>query len=693
MGEGAGEAATGARFGPWRRELRAFLELFALTGVAVTQPALDLLSKNAGLFITLRTSAIATVALVLIIVFVPAAVLWAVESLIGAALPRVRPYVHALFAVGIVTVIAIEVLKKQTALPTYQLLAVAAPIGLIAGLLVFRVEVARMFLRYLAFAPFIFAVLFLFSSPVTSVVFDSGTAPAKNLHIGKPKRVVMIVMDEFPLESLLDGTGHVDASLFPNFAQLASGSTWFRNDTTVAPYTHEAVPAILTGDYPEGDYTPPVAAEYPHNLFTLLGGSYRMNVHESITRLCPTGTCTQAGISSANGNRFTQLLHTTYSLWEEFASPKRTATTLNVGSDELDPHPLATGAEFVKSLQPGNGRELDFLHVLLPHQPWHLRVTGQDDGQPSPPKGMYLGLAWNNPWAALSGRQRHLLQLQAADRLLGDVIAKLKRIGAYDQSLIVVTADHGVAFSSQSSIRGVSKTNSSQILWTPMFFRLPGQTAGVVDDHAVKSIDILPTIADVLDTRLPWKVDGESMLRPDTRASTDARLFHWNLNELKPPPGSEYLTFPDAPGFAETLAGRASDATGPPDLRLYKIGPYGDLVGRPAAPLVSTTTPTVTGTLEHPSEFDDVHPTAASIPWTFVQGTLNTPKTGVPLVVAVNGVIAGVAESEQTNAFAATAEFWSTLPPQMFRRGGNQVVVYQVTGTPGAPHLVEVAAS
>jgi hypothetical protein len=63
----------------------------------------------------------------------------------------------------------------------------------------------------------------------------------------------------------------------------------------------------------------------------------------------------------------------------------------------------------------------------------------------------------------------------------------------------------------------------------------------------------------------------------------------------------------------------------------------------------------------------------------------------MPLVVAVNGVIAGVAQSEQANAFAPTADFWSTLPPQAFRRGRNDVVVYQVTGTPASPHLVKVA--
>ena len=63
------------------------------------------------------------------------------------------------------------------------------------------------------------------------------------------------------------------------------------------------------------------------------------------------------------------------------------------------------------------------------------------------------------------------------------------------------------------------------------------------------------------------------------------RVFDWTLNQIHPPPGQSFLTFPES-GFASALAGRASTATGAPDLRLYRVGPYGGLIGRPAKPLV-----------------------------------------------------------------------------------------------------------
>lgn len=687
MGEAAPAAPAWTRFGPWRREVRAYLELLALTGVAVAQPTFDLLGKNTGVFIALRTTGLETIALAVLVVLVPPTALWLVEVLIGLLVARIRPAVHAALGGFIVAVIAIEVLKKQTSLTSPRLVELAVPVGVLGGLLILRFQLVRLWLRYLALAPAAFALLFLLASPVTGVVFERGhgTAAAAAVHVGRPARVVMIVLDEMPTESLLDGTGHVDASLFPQFAALASDSTWFRNDTTVAPYTEEAVPAVLTGDEPEGDFKPPVTADYPHNLFTLLGGAYRMNVHESITRLCPSSICAQATAMHQSETGFRALVDATSTIWREFASPHRTVSGLQTGAAELDRDPFGTADRFVRSIRPGNGPELDFLHILLPHQPWHLRGDGQDDDGFETAPGLYHDLAWSSAWSAATGRQRHLLQVQATDRVLGQVVAKLRRIGAYDHSLVVVTADHGVAFTAHHAVRGVAPENYPQILWTPMFVHRPGQTTGAVDDHPVRSVDIVPTIADVLDVRLPWKVDGRSMFAPATNRGSP-HVLQWDVNEVRPPAGSEFVAFPGDAGFASVLDARASATGGDPDLRLYRIGAFGDLVGRPAAPLVHGAT-AVSATIDDRARFDHVHPRARSIPWTFVHGTYDLARDGIPLAIVVNGIVASVTETSMLDPRATRAAYWATLPPQLFRAGPNRVEIDAIVGTPGAPAL------
>ena len=116
--------------------------------------------------------------------------------------------------------------------------------------------------------------------------------------------------------------------------------------------------------------------------------------------------------------------------------------------------------------------------------------------------------------------QRHLLQLGYTDRLLGRLIARLEETGLWDEALVVVTADHGVSFRvGQSDRRAVTAENVEDIAPIPLFVKAPGQDRGRVTTGPVQTIDVLPTIADALGVRLPWKVDG----RPAEQAQETAR--------------------------------------------------------------------------------------------------------------------------------------------------------------------------
>ena len=60
----------------------------------------------------------------------------------------------------------------------------------------------------------------------------------------------------------------------------------------------------------------------------------------------------------------------------------------------------------------------------------------------------------------------------------------------------------------------------------PLFVRSPGQAAGAIDPRRAETIDIVPTVADVLGVSLPagWDLPGSS-LRED--AAPDDRTRHW----------------------------------------------------------------------------------------------------------------------------------------------------------------------
>src|SRR3954470_14974282 len=109
--------------------------------------------------------------------------------------------------------------------------------------------------------------------------------------------VVLIAFDAFRVTLLEDADGNIDASRFPYLAALARDATWYRHATTAHENTIYSVPAILDGRAPRPG-TRPTLASHPQNLFTLLGGDHRMNVHEEATQMCPTSLCGRYG--SAN---------------------------------------------------------------------------------------------------------------------------------------------------------------------------------------------------------------------------------------------------------------------------------------------------------------------------------------------------------------------------------------------------------
>jgi hypothetical protein len=190
------------------------------------------------------------------------------------------------------------------------------------------------------------------------------------------------------------------------------------------------------------------------------------------------------------------------------------------------------------------------------------------------------------------------------------------------------------------------------------------------------SIDVLPTMADVLGVKIPWKVDGRSASgRPRPPGP---------LTIMRNDIGFEgrRQTFDGPAGFAKVLRARAAPPGGDPALRVYRIGRYGGLVGRPAAPLVSGARPR-RGTLSTPGSWNDVDPSSDSVPWTTATGTVTGVKEGT-VAVAVNGRIAGLAD------VTAGGRYDAMLAPTLFRAGKNDVTAFLVTGLPRSASLLPV---
>jgi hypothetical protein len=293
---------------------------------------------------------------------------------------------------------------------------------------------------------------------------------------------------------------------------------------------------------------------------------------------------------------------------------------------------------------------------------------------------------WPDEGAALAARQRHLLQLQATDELVGTIVDKLRRIGAYHDSLIVLAADHGVAFTAGVNQRVVSSANWQQILWVPLFVKAPRQAAGVVDDRRATLVDVLPTMAETLGVRLPWRIDGRSLLGPP-RPDGNRRVYRWTEQDASS--NGPYQEFDGPTGFAAVRRAAASTAGGDPALRLYRIGPYGALVGRRVTSLLDPSAPASVGRISDRRAFQRVDAGGRDISWAYVHGSVRAaPDQAV--AVAVNGVIAGMATIVPAPPDAPRRLYSATLAPQLFVDGRNDVRLYLVSGSPSDPRLVPV---
>ncbi|MBN2377430.1 MAG: tetratricopeptide repeat protein [Sedimentisphaerales bacterium] len=126
-----------------------------------------------------------------------------------------------------------------------------------------------------------------------------------------------------------------------------------------------------------------------------------------------------------------------------------------------------------------------FLHYYDPHNPYH------------PPE----------PFSQTYSKDLYAGEIAYVDHCIGQVIEKLKKLGLYDSTLIIVTGDHGEMLGEHNeSTHGYFIYQSA--LKVPLIFTLPGWKTPTRVKDMVGLIDIVPTICSLLDIENPPKVQG-----------------------------------------------------------------------------------------------------------------------------------------------------------------------------------------
>ena len=498
---------------------RAFA-IAGLCGLAFAQPLLGAL--GAGFFIAQRARPLDLVALALILAVVPAAIVLAIEEVAGLLKPWLLRFVH-LLAVGVLGALAVSQLLVSN-LQWGPRSAVGLAAGILLAVAYWRWAAIRSFSSALAIAPVMSIVWFLVLAPTASVVFPHRAQVRANAAGRAKTPVVVVVFDELPVNTLTRSDGHFDRRLFPNFARFARRSTWFPYATSPHVVTQQAVPAIFTGRVSPPD-SQPAEWDHPDSLFTLLGSRYRLNVSEPYTQVCPRSLC-----PDPPGERFPQRLEALIDNTGRVAGrrylPGRFAKRLAPIEDWQDDLERQVAA-FIRDLRPGPRPSLNVLHVVLPHQPFNYLPDGrQYPTDFEPVEGLDEdGTLTRQTWPVVQRYQRHVLQAQYADRVLGRVVHRLKATGLWDRSLVALAADHGLSIRPGQPLREHPTRESFQdVMSVPLLFKVPGQQHPEVSRRFVRTLDLAPTIAAALGVRLPWKVDGHSLFSRSSDQQTSFPL-------------------------------------------------------------------------------------------------------------------------------------------------------------------------
>jgi hypothetical protein len=567
------------------------------------------------------------------------------------------------------------------------MLALSLVAGAALTLFVIKTRGGTLLASYLAVVNLVFVGSFLLFSPTAELVAGDGSPDIGDVHVPPLHApVIVVVLDELPAATIMRGDGTINADRYPGFAELAAVSTWFRNASSPHPHTPQAVPAILSGKVTNGSDLP-TYGDHPENLFTLLGRDVPVHRYEAVTDLCPPDICVaQSHQPLRQALEDASIVYGHRILPEELRDGlpaiDRSWGAYGSDSDTTDDRP-ATGEDLTDALYAkwralgaeeksvrGQARVLaeslgaitaepsvHMVHVSLPHRPWTLSRSGI--ALSYTPRAASDPAAQTTEFRSRLAYQLHSMQVGAVDAVIGDLVERLRAMPSWKDTLLVVTADHGYSLTPPDLGRAVTERNAEEVYRMPLFVKAPGQVDGEVVDDTAMTIDVLPSIVDLLDAEVDWDFDGHS-LYDGSKPHTAPRVS------------------PDVGPVLAIAAARAEQFHGDDWIGLAAVGANGDLVGRDVDELTAGPPSELRAELDQADLLKQL-PTADGTGPFVLTGTVTgqTESDDAPedLVVAINGTLAGIVGDFQPSGGGWT---FTGYVADLYQEGRNEVRLYEV---------------
>jgi arylsulfatase A-like enzyme len=323
-----------------------------------------------------------------------------------------------------------------------------------------------------------------------------------------PKNLVFILVDTLRPDHL--GYAGYERETTPNIDKIAAESVAFMDTYAPSPHTPRSIPPLFFSRYPSRmkwyrpNWNYPKILDDNLSMFEVLDDqgfySVGMTSHfyfekdQGIRQGFDEWDNAGAGsISESNDDiAAPRIWKKTEPTIEALASRWKTT-----GSSSKQAEPFAL-----------------FIHLFEPHARW-IGHSEYDFGRGSTP------------------RERHInnydSEIAYVDAYVGRIVQKLKDEGLYDNSVLVLTSDHGEGFDEHGHFFH-GQTLYNEVIRVPLLIRVPGWNSRKVEGP-VSLLDVAPTLLSLFDITIPSVFQGENL--------TEAMLGRQGV--------------PDRPIFAELL--------------------------------------------------------------------------------------------------------------------------------------------
>ena len=240
---------------------------------------------------------------------------------------------------------------------------------------------------------------------------------------------------------------------------------------------------------------------------------------------------------------------------------------------------------FLSNIEARTGKKENFgalAHALLTHHPWVRDDLNAPFINPAIPynENHYLAATCDDPVTPTNflctdelmklNKRLSGMNARSADKVVQGLLRILDESGQFDSTMIVVTADHGIAMATNLDGRRISPSDShyQDLIKVPLFVKFPNQKTGSTVQDFRSTTQVLGTVLSSSNIPMPENIDPPLSVTPsilrvnDQEVLTSCCISNTWLSDGGSLIEAENPKYPYAIGSAASLMGQSISTAG-----------------------------------------------------------------------------------------------------------------------------------